>query len=114
MTLGEKQRAFSRFVGILISHAYSVGLEVTFGDAYRSPEQAALNAARGVGITNSLHRDRLAVDLNLFVNGQYSERPEDYLPLGEFWESLSPDLAWGGRFSKPDLFHFSYTHEGRR
>ena len=45
MTLGAKQRLFTRYVGMLIHHAYKQGLELSFGDAYRSPEQAAANAA---------------------------------------------------------------------
>jgi len=114
MTLGEKQRAFARYIGRLIDFAYQSGFELSFGDAFRSPEQAALNAARGLGIKNSLHCDRLAVDFNLFKDGHYSESFGDYAVLGDFWEGLSPDLAWGGRFTKPDLFHFSYKHEGRR
>ena len=64
MTLGEKQRLFTRLIGKLIEYAYGIGYELTFGDAYRSPEQAKLNAAAGKGIVNSLHCERLAIDLN--------------------------------------------------
>jgi hypothetical protein len=113
MTLGEKQRLFTRLVGMLIEFAYANGFELTFGDAYRSPEQAKLNAQAGKGIVNSLHCERLAIDLNLFKHGAYLTASEDYKPLGEFWESLSPDCAWGGRFSKPDGNHFSIRHAGR-
>ncbi|MFQ9337054.1 MAG: M15 family metallopeptidase [Varibaculum sp.] len=53
------------------------------------------------------------MDFNLFVNGQYKTRTEDYLPLGEYWESLGG--AWGGRFkSRPDGNHFSLEHNGVR
>jgi hypothetical protein len=113
MTLGEKQRLFTRLVGKLIEFAYANGYELTFGDAYRSPEQAKLNAAAGKGIVNSLHCERLAIDLNLFRHGQYLTASEDYKPLGEFWETLGEDCAWGGRFSKPDGNHFSIKHAGR-
>lgn len=112
MNLGEKQRLFTRYVGLLISYAYKQGYALTFGDAYRSPEQAAANAAAGSGITNSLHTKRLAVDLNLFVNGAYITDSGAYKPLGEYWESLDPLCRWGGRFKKPDGNHFSLTHEG--
>lgn len=84
MTLSEKQQLFTIMVANLIHWAEEHGYRLTFGEAYRTPEQAALNAKKGSGITNSLHTRRLAVDFNLFVNGQYQTRTEDYLPLGEY------------------------------
>lgn len=113
MTLGEKQRLFTKLVGMLIEFAYANGYELTFGDAYRSPEQAKQNAAAGKGIANSLHCERLAIDLNLFRHGKYLTDSADYKPLGEFWESLGADCAWGGRFTRPDGNHFSIKHAGR-
>ncbi len=107
MTLSEKQQLFTVMVASLIHWAEEHGYRLTFGEAYRTPEQAALNAKKGSSISNSLHTQRLAVDFNLFVNGQYKTRTEDYLPLGEYWESLGG--AWGGRFkSRPDGNHFSF------
>ncbi|EAB5655705.1 M15 family peptidase [Salmonella enterica subsp. enterica serovar Oranienburg] len=110
MTLSEKQSLFTVMIGQLILFADQHGLRLTFGEAYRTPEQAALNAKKGSGIKNSLHTQRLAVDFNLFINGQYKTDSRDYLPLGEYWESLGG--AWGGRFSKPDGNHFSLEHNG--
>ena len=114
MTLGEKQRKFTRLVAQLISWAYGDGYELTFGEAYRTPEQAALNAQTGAGISNSLHTKRLAVDMNLFIEGVYQTESGAYKPLGEYWKSLDPDCAWGGDFSRPDGNHFSLAHEGVR
>ena len=114
MTLGEKQRLFTKLVASLISWAYENGFELTFGDAFRSAEQAAANAASGKGIANSLHTKRLAVDLNLFVEGQYQTQSEAYRPLGIYWKGLHPLCRWGGDFSKPDGNHFSLEHEGIR
>ncbi|MXG93447.1 M15 family peptidase, partial [Escherichia coli] len=84
MTLSEKQQLFTVMVANLIHWAEERGYRLTFGEAYRTPEQAVLNAKKGSGISNSLHTQRLAVDFNLFVNGQYQTRTEDYLPLGEY------------------------------
>ena len=112
MTLGEKQRRFTELVGRLIIWAYDEGYELTFSEAYRTPEQAALNAKTGSGIANSLHTSRLAIDLNLFVNGEYAQGSEAYKPLGEYWKSLDPSCCWGGDFSRPDGNHFSFTHNG--
>lgn len=112
MTLGQKQRLFTRLVGELIAWSYAHGYELTFGEAYRTPEQAALNAAAGKGISKSNHTRRLAVDLNLFIAGEYRTRSEDYKALGEYWISLNPLCRWGGNFSKPDGNHFSLIFEG--
>lgn len=112
MTLGQKQRKFTLLVSRLIQWAYDNGYELTFGEAYRTPEQAALNAQRGSGIANSLHTSRLAVDMNLFIEGVYQTTSEAYRPLGDFWKTLDPDCAWGGDFSRPDGNHFSLSHGG--
>lgn len=114
MSLSAKQRLFTRYVGMLIAYAYKQGYELTFGDAYRSPEQAAANAKDGSGIANSLHCKRLAVDLNLFVKGEYITNSDAYKPLGEYWKQLDPLNRWGGDFKKPDGNHFSIEHEGVR
>lgn len=115
MTLGEKQREFTRLVSLLINYAYQQKFEFTFGEAWRPPEMAELYAKQGKGIKNSLHTKRLAIDLNLFQNGKYLTDSKDYEILGKYWESLSTDqlqCCWGGRFSKPDGNHFSISHEG--
>ena len=113
MTLSEKQQLFTVLIADLIHWAASKGYRLTFGEVYRTPEQAALNAKKGSGISNSLHTQRLAVDFNLFINGVYQTKTEAYLPLGEYWESLGGE--WGGRFkSNPDGNHFSLEHNGVR
>ncbi|HCJ7727147.1 TPA: M15 family metallopeptidase [Citrobacter freundii] len=113
MTLSEKQQRFTSMIALLIQYANANGMWLTFGEAFRTPEQAALNAKKGSGISNSLHTQRLAVDFNLFVKGEYKTRTEDYLPLGEYWESLGG--SWGGRFkTRPDGNHFSLEHNGVR
>jgi hypothetical protein len=112
-TLRQKQSRFVRYVGLLIEYAGQQGYELTFGEAYRTPEQAALNAKAGTGIANSLHTQRLAIDLMLFKDGRYLTDSADYVLLGEYWESLAPDCAWGGRFNRPDGNHFSIRHGGR-
>ena len=113
MTLSEKQRRFTECIGKLISWCYENGFELTFGDAFRSPEQAAANAAAGTGIANSVHTIRLAVDFNLFVDGAYKADTESHRPLGDYWKSLDPDARWGGDFKRQDGNHYSFSHEGR-
>lgn len=118
-SLGDKQRRFALRVSEWLTWVYAQGLAVTFGEAYRTPEQARLNAASGKGISNSLHTQRLALDVNLFRRNAAGEwewlsagsEPE-WLLVGQRWESMGSDHAWGGRFSRPDANHISIAHNG--
>lgn len=113
MTLGEQQRLFTKLIAELIQWAYTQpGMQLTLGEAYRTPEQAAWNAQHGTGIANSLHTSRLAVDLNVFVAGEFRTDKESYRALGEHWKTLHPLCRWGGDFSKPDSDHFSMEFGG--
>lgn len=112
MTLGEQQRRFLPLVAKLIDWAYAQGYELTAGEFYRTPEQAALNAQKGSGIVHSLHTQRLAVDLQLFIHGAYQTDSAAYKPLGDYWLTLDPDCRWGGHFTRPDGNHFSLTWQG--
>lgn len=113
MTLSEQQRRFPPLVAKLIIYIYEqLGLEVTFSEAWRTPEQAAWNAAHGHGIVHSLHCDRLAIDLNLFKDGVYLTDKADYQPAGDYWKMLDADARWGGDFHSPDSDHFSLTFGG--
>lgn len=94
----------------LILKAEAMGWEVTLGEAWRSEEEARRLAAHRHGIKRSLHCDRLALDLNLFVDGVWLQSTEAHRELGEWWESVGG--AWGGRFG--DGNHYSLAHEGRK
>src|SRR3990172_10419810 len=83
MNLGQAQRSFALCVADLIVHAYELGYEMTFGDAYRDPRVT-------YGHPKSTHRFRLAVDLNLFRDGKYLTATEDHRVLGEGWEKKHP------------------------
>lgn len=108
MKLILEQNVFAQNVGKLLEFIYSKNYSCSFGESYRTPEQAAIYAKEGKGIVDSLHCKRLAVDLNLFSpHGDYLSKTEDYKLFGEFWESLHPQNRWGGRFkSRPDGNHF--------
>lgn len=87
--LRQRQIEFMRRVPLLIQRAFALGYEVTGGDLFR-------DARCRYGAAKSLHKLRLAIDLNLFRDGRYLERTEDHRPLGEWWESIGG--VWGGRF----------------
>lgn len=115
MTLRETQSLFARLVASLIVFAYAQGYELTFGEAWRSPEEAKRLAMLGKGTLDSLHRDRLALDLNLFKDGKWLKTTAAHRPLGEFWESLHPLCRWGGRFkARSDGNHYSLEFQGRQ
>lgn len=107
MTLRQKQSLFAGKVADLIKQAQAMGFEVTLGDAYRDPRpHGAMGEKKGYGAANSYHKQRLAIDLNLFKNGEYLPGTEAHRPLGEWWESQGG--TWGGRFKTPDGNHYSW------
>lgn len=114
MSLRASQSLFARLIAELILWAFENGMEVTLGEAWRTQEQAKLNADNRTGIRDSLHCDRLAVDLNLFIGGVFVDSTEGHRRLGEKWKSMHPRCRWGGDFRKPDGNHYSFTPDGRR
>ena len=112
MTLGQRQRLFTQLISKLIVFAYDNGYELTFGDAYRDPRvHGDVGSKKSYSSANSLHKQRLAVDFNLFKNGVYLTATNDHKALGEYWESLHPLCRWGGRFN--DGNHYSLEYGGR-
>lgn len=110
MTLLEKQHKFTNMVAQLILRIYNRGYQASLGEAWRSASEAQRLQRLGKGIGKSLHTQRLAIDLNLFKDGQYLDSSEDHKEFGEFWESIGG--SWGGRFG--DGNHYSLEHEGRK
>lgn len=136
--LGALQRKFCLATAKLIDHIYDSGYEATYDEAHRTDEQAAINAlskdqrtrvalltkgefpqlayaianSTSRGINHSVHRLRLALDLNLFKDGTFLTDAADYLQFGAWWESTFKDWGarWGGRWGDSD--HFSFEFEG--
>jgi hypothetical protein len=109
MTLREKQSLFAIHLAQLIVWIYSRGWEVTLGEgAIESTRREHLH------MPNSLHRKRLAQDLNLFIDGEWISdgSHQAWLEIGVQWEHSHPLASWGGRFG--DANHFSFTHNGVR
>jgi hypothetical protein len=101
----------------LIDKFYELGYTLSLGDAYRDERC-------NYGHQNSLHKIRLAIDLNVFKGSSIYpiKNGVEFKEVGEFWESLHTDNRWGGRFgeSSPgagdgwDGGHFSHTYGGMR
>ena len=90
MTLGDFQRKFTFNIHLLIQFAYSQGYELTFGEAYRTQyQQEQYFKEHKTEILHSNHLNRLAIDFNLFKDGQLLITPFDFLPLGNYWMSLN-------------------------
>lgn len=139
--LSDKQRLFAHLFSAFLPALHRVGYQVTFGEFFRSDEQAQINALgetgrrqlvayimnvprfeplakaiannTGNGIALTLHNDKLAADLNLWKDGKLCTSGE-YIEAGRLWKSLHPDCVWGGDFKNPDVYHFSLTYEGRK
>jgi hypothetical protein len=87
-------------------------------EALRTPAQAKWNAAKGIGISNSLHIQSLAWDFaRVLPDGTVSFEPEDYKYVGEVWKEAGNRAKirtrWGGDFVRnPDYVHFSCELNG--
>lgn len=111
MTLGEKQRLFTKLVANLLEFIHSRGHETTFGDAFRDPRAFGHIGESGpYGHKSSAHKHRLAIDINLFLDGKYLTSDKDHEPFGVWWESQHELCRWGGRFQ--DGNHYSLEHDG--
>lgn len=111
MSLFKTQAEFARHIPRLIDKAIALGFDVTLGDAYRDPRvHGAVGTKLGYGHARSGHKQRLAIDLNLFRDGEFLTSTEAHRELGEWWEQQHPLARWGGRFN--DGNHYSFEYEG--
>lgn len=113
MTLHDAQALHVELIAKLISYTYQQGFTLSWGEAYRTAEQAEWDAEKGIGIAQSVHCDRLAVDLMLFKDGVYLTNPSDYKFMGDYWKQLDPTCRHGGDFKVVDADHFSLAWQGR-
>ncbi len=125
MTLRQKQSLLVRCLRKLFAFAERNGWEFTLGEAgviqLRQVWWTDNFGGQGRLVTypdrehmeGSLHYKRLAIDLNLFVNGRYirSGKNPAYVELGAYWKGLHPLCRWGGDFG--DANHFSIGHGGK-
>ena len=103
MTLRQKQSQFARMFARLILHAEILGYEVTLDYGRRCDDCL-------VGHKDSLHKLKLAHDINLFKDNRFLSSTKAHEPLGLYWESIGG--SWGGRFE--DGNHYSLAYKGMR
>lgn len=114
MNLGNKQELFSRAQPLLYLYAQYHGYEIRSGDLFRDPrEHGEIGEAVGsYGHKNSVHKLKLAIDVNLTKNGVYLEgmaAADAHNFLHNFW-----DMLGGAKRIPHDLNHYSFEHEGMR
>jgi hypothetical protein len=103
--LSEDQNKFVGMIAKLIQFAQANGFYLTFGDAYRDKRVSKESVGNKSYFHDwSYHCKRLAVDFNLFKDGVYLTKSEDYKPLADYWKSIggSAGIDWN------DGNHFSY------
>ena len=115
----KKQAQFLYYKGLLSSYAHALGYYLVEYEGCVMPSRKSRSGRRfkdAVHMKLSLHYDRMASDFVLY-DGKTGKPVYDgddprWIKLGEFWESLNPLCAWGGRFH--DANHFSLSHGGRK
>lgn len=107
MTLRKKQEAFLKDAANLILYVNTLpGYSCTAGELWRTNEQHAIYLAKGLTKTKySRHQDRLAIDLNIFIDGKYRTDRAAFKPVAEYWKSLDPNNVSGYDWSW-DYNHF--------
>ena len=103
MNLGAKQERFSYMLMQLLVFIHSKGYKIRFGHAQRCENCVT-------GHKNSLHKLKLAVDLNLLKDNVLLEKSEEHLEPGLYWESIGG--TWGGRWG--DGNHYSLSYRGMK
>lgn len=116
MKLRDKQKLFTRLVADLIAGIYAMGYSCTLGDGYRDPKiHGKYGEKKSYAASKSLHKIRLAIDLNLFdLEGNYIKDGghEAYARVGKFWKLRHELCEWGGDEGRHDANHFSLAHDG--
>lgn len=113
MSLGEKQEAFSRALPRLFDHAHELGYEIRCGDLFRDPRlHGEMGESKGYGHKHSCHKQKLAIDLNITLDGVYltgEAAKTAHNRIHDFW-----DMIGGSKRIEHDLNHYSIGWAGFR
>ena len=101
-SIGDKRRQFAQMLPLLIQYAHYLGYECAVDYVKRCEDCP-------VGMENSVHRLALAMDLNLYLAGEYVETEAPHADLHDFW-----DLLGGAKRIPGDFNHYSLEHGGIR
>jgi peptidoglycan L-alanyl-D-glutamate endopeptidase CwlK len=107
MALSDEQFEFAKDVSLLFQHLIKGEYKFTIGDVQRSEEQQVLNYKMGLSKTmRSQHLKKLAIDLNIFINGKLTYDKAKLQSIGDYWERLNSKNEWGGNWHFVDTVHF--------
>jgi len=113
MRLGAKQELFMRLLPRLLDKAHELGFEIRGGDLFRDPRSHGEPGQRiAYGRKWSVHKLKLAIDLNLFKDGKWMTETKDHEELGLWWERQHDLCRWGGHYD--DGNHYSLEDGGRQ
>jgi len=105
--LVEAQWAFLLDVASLIQFIESEGDMASGGELLRTTYQQIEYIRTGRSKTmNSLHLNKLAIDLAIFHDGEWIQDVPGLQKYGAFWQGLHPDNEWGGFWVWKDTPHF--------
>ncbi len=108
----QRQALFAQKLGEFLTWLFANGFEVTLGGAYDKEGE-------GGHKPNSVHSDRMAIDLNIYLAGLWMDGNGDWQAphwqkIGAQWKSNGDIFKWGGDFKIKDFNHFSVTPDGVR
>lgn len=109
MSTSDEQWEFLQDMANLILFARYEGFKLTGGELLRTEEQQAIYFKKGLSqVKVSQHQKKLAIDLNLFVDGEIQwTNNEHWERMGQYWKILSPQNRWGGDYKTlKDPYHF--------
>jgi len=118
-SLNAQQSDFARDFALLILFAIGKGFTVQVAEVRRTQIVQDDYLRRGLTtVKNSLHMDSLAGDIQFFKGGVYinglerMESKRQLQEIGDFWESLDRQNAWGGNWKTfIDTPHFERKRE---
>lgn len=111
MTLGQKQEKFANMLTKLMVFLHNQGYTMRGGHWLRCQDCH-------IGAKNSVHKAKLALDINLTLAPSHDERPrlltgraaqKAHEILHDYWETMG-----GAKRIPGDLNHYSLEHNGMR
>lgn len=124
--ISQRQALFAHCFGKLIVWLFDNGYEATVASGYVQPLPDGSVPGH---MKYSVHGDRLAEDLNIYLVGRWMDGLDmkgdgngagdwqipHWKQIGDFWKSLDPVCRWGGDFAIKDWNHFStLSMDGKR
>jgi len=109
MYLSDKQYEFGADIALLLHFLVNHPrvTKFTLGELQRTLLQQKDYLDRGLTQTmRSKHLKKLAMDINIWIDGNLCYDNKSLKFIGNFWESIRPENTWGGNWTFKDVVHF--------